>query len=119
MSEEEKDEQEEKPVIVDGIQANGVTAFVSKRLGIALVVKPVLTSDDLDKFADGVTFSETTPIALSRSRLLANAIGANILVHITDKCTRESVKKLEASKVQWYGEQLSRVYYQYIYVDPN
>lgn len=107
------------PVVVDGISPNGVNAFVSKRLGIALVVKPVLTSEDFDKFVDGVVFSDNTPIVINRSRLLANAIGANILVHMTDKCTREGVKKLEASKVQWYGEQLTAIYYQYAYVDPN
>ena len=28
-------------------------------------------------------------------------------------------KKLDAMRVQWYGEQLTRVYYRYAIVDPN
>ena len=110
---------DESPIVVDGITNNGVNAFVSAKLGIALVVKPVLTSEDFDRFVGDVVFNDSVPFTVNRARLLYNAIGANIIVHITDKCTKETAKKLDAAKVQWYGEKLSQVYYQYAIVDPN
>jgi len=115
----DESELKETPLVVDGIQPNGVNAFVNKKLGIALVVKPVLTSEDFDKFVGDVVFNDSVPFTVNRARLFANAIGANIIVHITDKCTKDTAKKLDAVKVQWYGEKLSQVYYQYAIVDPN
>ena len=104
---------------VDGIKANGVNAFTSPRLGIAIVVKPVLTDGDFTRWITGVDLSGTEPIALTRAKMFGNAIAANILVHCTDKVTRETAKALDAHRPQWYGAQLMKVYYQYAIIDPN
>lgn len=117
MSEEEQAVKEN--VVIDGITPNDVNAFTNPKLGIAIVVKPVLTDGDFTKWITGVSFSDSTAIAVHRSQLFANAISANILVHCTDKVTKEKVKDVDAKRVQWYGARLMDVYYQYAFVDPN
>ena len=52
---------------VDGITPNGVNAFVSEKLGIALVVKPVLTSEDFDRFVGDVVFNDSVPFTVNRA----------------------------------------------------
>lgn len=117
MSDEAKEEK--PPVIVDGIQANGVNAFVNEKLGIALAIKPVLTDGDFVKWVTGVSLASDTPVVVTRSQLFMNAIKAGILVHCTDKTTADKAKDIEAPRVQWYGSKLLEVYYQYAFVDPN
>lgn len=117
MSDEVKEN--EAPVVVDGITPNDVNAFTNPKLGIAIVVKPVLTDGDFTKLVMGISFLESTAIAIIRSQLFANAIGANIVVHCTDKVTKDTAKGIDAKRVQWYGARLMDVYYQYAFVDPN
>lgn len=105
--------------VVDGITPNGVNAFTNATLGIALVVKPVLTDGDFTKWVAGVSFSDSTSIAVHRSQLFANAVGAGILVYCSDKVTKDVARTLDAKRVQWYGARLMDVYYQYAFVDPN
>lgn len=104
---------------VDGIQPNGDNAFVNEKLGIALVIKPVLTDGDFVKWVTGVSLASETPVVVTRSQLFTNAIKAGILVHCTDKTTADKAKDIEAARVQWYGARLLEVYWKYAYVDPN
>jgi len=111
--------EEEKTLDVDGILSNGTNAFTNEALGIALVVKPVLTDGDFTKWVTGVSLSESTPIVVTRSQLFTNAIRAGIIVHCTDRATVDTARNIEAKRVQWYGARLMDVYYQYAFVDPN
>ena len=114
MSDEDQTNQ-----IVDGITPNGENAFTSPALGLALVVKPSFTAGDLEAWLKGFEVNPSRPAVVDRIQLLFNAAKANIIVHSTDKITALSVREMDGLKAQWYGAQLTKVYYRYQYVDPN
>lgn len=104
---------------VDSIQPNGVNAFVSPALGLALVVKPMLTAGDLERWLDGFRVDSNKSIILDRISLLIGAVKAGIVVHSTDKLTVSNVRDLDGDKASWYGKQLIGVYNRYQFIDPN
>lgn len=114
MADEERESKE-----VDGITPNGVNAFTSPALGIALAVKPNLTAGDLERWLREVRIIDDAPMVLLRVQLLINAAKSSMIIHSTDKITAETVKDLDGLRAQWYGAQLWSVYRRYTAIDPN
>lgn len=113
------DEVNAAPIIVDGITANDENAFVSEAYQIALVVKPALTAGDFEKWLVGFKMIDDEPIAAQRLRLFFNAVTAGIIVHCTDKPTKQTMRDIDAKHAQWYGSQLIAVYRRLTTIDPN
>lgn len=113
---------EEAPLVVDGITANGENAFCSVTYQIALVVKPIetMTAGDFEKWLSGFKMVEDEPIAAQRLRLFFSAVNAGgIIIHCTDKPTKATMKDISATHAQWYGSQLITVYRSLTSIDPN
>lgn len=104
---------------VDGITPNDENAFTSPRLGLALVVKPVLTAGDLEAWLKDFEIDQRRPSMVDRIQLLFCALKANIIVHSTDELTALTARGLDGRKAQWYGAQLMKVYNRYQLIDPN
>lgn len=101
---------------VDGITEDGITTFVSVRLGIALKVKANLTDGDLMKWGSAITLEDNKPIAVARSMAFRGAVKAGIVDYLTDK---ERPENVPAERAQWYGLHLLSVYQRYTVIDPN
>lgn len=110
---------EEQSKVVDNITPNGENAFTNPRLGIAFVVKPMLTAGDMERWLKDVEVKQTQPSIVDRMQMLFGAVKAGIIVHSTDKLTAANVRELDGDKANWYGAMLTIVYNRYQFIDPN
>ena len=109
----------DQPVTVDGVEADGVNKFVHPGMGIAISVKPELNHGEFEAWAEGLQGFEfrLIPIQLYRIIMTRAALRAGVVLHITDAGKMD--KWGSPNHAQWYGAMLSVVWARYSEIDPK